>query len=305
MTITTDAAIADVVVIGAGPAGLVGALYLARYRRSVLVVDGGMSRAARIPRSRNVPGFPTGIPGPLLLRRLRRQAEAIGVVISAGKIDVLRQEAGGVFVAEGLNDTWRARNILLATGMKDTPLSIPLAERATRRGIVRWCPVCDGFEAIDRHILIVGNSSDGAEHALFVRTYTSDVTLLLVDSAALASNEAAALEHAGVRVVRGTPARFCLQRQRGELQLEDGVRLQFDVMYPMLGGTPQVSLATDLSARRDEDGRLDVDDLQETSIAGLYAAGDAVSSLNQICVAMAEGAVAATAIHRRLDSNYR
>ena len=305
VTISADVEIADVLVIGAGPAGLVGAVYLSRYRRNVVVVDAGASRAARIPRSRNVPGFPAGIAGPLLLQRLRRQATASGVVVTAGKIDALRHETGGLFVAEGSTRTWRARNLLLATGMKDTPLSIPLPNSATRRGIVRWCPVCDGYEAIDRRILIVGESSHGAEHALFIRSYTNDLTLLLVDGAALAGNDAAALQLAGVRVVHGTPARVRLQRKSGELQLQDGTRLHFDVMYPMLGGTPQVAPATGLGARCGADGRLDVDEFEETSISGLYVAGDAVSSLNQICVAMAQAAVAATAIHRRLGSNYR
>ncbi len=304
MSEARDGEITDVLVIGAGPAGLVGASYLARYRRKVVVVDGGASRAAHIPRSRNVPGFPAGISGPQLLERLRRQAKASGVALTTGKIASLRHESSGLFIANESTRTWRARSVLLATGMHDTPLSIPLPKSATHRSIVRWCPVCDGYEAIDRRVLIIGESRHGAEHALFVRTYTSDLTLLLPDGAALSVRETAALEVAAVRVIRGTPARVRLHRQGGELELQDGERLQFEVMYPMLGGTPRVSLATALGAKCSSDGRLDVDASQETSVPGLYAAGDAVDSLSQICVATAEAAIAATSIHRRLDSNY-
>lgn len=298
----------DVLVIGAGPAGLVGASYLSRYRREVVVIDGGASRAADIPRSRNVPGFPLGISGPQLLQRLRRQAEATGTTITPATIDALRQQPDGQFIASGSGRSWRswrARAVLLATGTKDAPLSIPLPKTATRRGIVRWCPVCDGYEATDRRILIVGAPSDGAKHALFVRTYTRDLTLLLPEDTELTDDDTAAMKQAEVRVVYGTPARARLQRESGDLELKDGTRLPFDVMYPMLGGTPRVSLATGIGANCSDDGRLQVDSDQQTSIPGLYAAGDAVSSLNQICVAMSEAALAASAIHRRLDLNYR
>jgi thioredoxin reductase (NADPH) len=295
----------DVLAIGAGPAGLVGASCLSRYRREVVVIDGGASRAADIPRSRNVPGFPLGISGPQLLQRLRRQAEARGTTITPATIDALRQQPNGQFIASGSGRSWRARAVLLATGTKDAPLSIPLPKTATRRGIVRWCPVCDGYEAIDRRILIVGAPSDGAKHALFVRTYTRDLTLLLPEGTELAADDTASMKQAEVRVVYGTPARTRLKRESGELELKDGTRLPFDVMYPMLGGTPRVQPATQLGANCSDDGRLQADADQQTSIPGLYAAGDAVSSLNQICVAMSEAALAASAIHRRLDSNYR
>ncbi len=305
MTQTKKTTPVDVLVIGAGPAGLVGASYLSRYRREVVVIDGGASRAADIPRSHNVPGFPAGIAGPQLLQRLRRQAEATGAEITNANIDALRQQPDGQFVASGSGCSWRARAVLLATGTKDAQLSIPLPKTATQRGIVRWCPVCDGYEAMDRRILIVGAPSDGAKHALFVRTYARDLTLLLPEGTELANGDTAAMKQAEVRVVFGTPVRARLQRESGELEIKDGTRLPFDVMYPMLGGTPRVSLATELGANCGEDGRLNVDEDQQTSIPGLYAAGDAVSSLNQICVAMSEAALAASAIHRQLDSNFR
>src|SRR6478609_4836054 len=104
----------DCVVVGAGPAGLTAAIYLGRFRRSVLVVDGGASRAAWIPRSHNHPGFPDGIGGKSLLARMRRQAEKFGVEFSSGAVrDLKVLKSGFRLKVEG--EMVRAAKVILAT----------------------------------------------------------------------------------------------------------------------------------------------------------------------------------------------
>lgn len=296
----------DVLVIGAGPAGLVGATYLARYRRRVVVVDGGDSRAALIPRSHNVPGFPAGISGPRLLQRLRKQAQTAGVEITTGKVSALRR-ADGLFHADGLAGPVRARAVLLATGMSDVSVPAELPEPATWHGLVRWCPICDGYESRDRRIVLVGEARHGPSHARFLRTYTRDLTLVLTpEGGAPSAEECAALAAEGITVVQDMPRSVQLASHGGSLRLQSGSDLAFDVLYPMNGGVPHAALATALGARCTEDGRLSVDPVtRETSIPGLHAAGDVVASLNQICVATAEAALAATAIHAALPPNPR
>lgn len=296
----------DAIVIGAGPAGLVGATYLARYRRRILVVDGGDSRAALIPESHNVPGFPAGISGPHLLGRLREQAQAAGVRLTRGTVTGLSLR-DGIFHAQGLAVPASARAVLLATGMSDISVPAHLPEPATWRGIVRWCPICDGYESSDRRIVLVGEAEHGPAHARFLRTYTRDLTLVLTpDGGAPSDTVRAALEADGITVIEDLPVSVTLSGHDGVLHMASGRDVPFEVFYPMNGGVPHAGLATALGARCTQDGRLAVDRVtRETSIPGLHAAGDVVASLNQICVATAEAALAATAIHDALPPNPR
>ncbi len=297
----------DCLVVGAGPAGLVAATYLARYRREVCVVDSGNSRASRIPLSRNVPGFPAGVSGPRLLERIRRQAEAAGIVVCKGMVSSLAHDDGGGFAAEVEGERIRARSVLIATGCTDHEPVPGLTRKATWQGRVRWCPICDGYESLDRRVVLIGDSASGAGHARFLRTYTRDLALVLargqrdIDAA-----ERASLEDSGIEVVSEEPRRIVLLRGvGGRLELVGGRHLPFDIVYPMTGGRPQTALAIGLGARCSRDGRLEVDIRQATSVPGLYAAGDVVASIGQVAVAVAEAAVAATAIHRNLPRNFR
>jgi thioredoxin reductase (NADPH) len=295
----------DCLIVGAGPAGMVAAIYLARYRRNVLVVDDGTSRARHIPRSHNIPGFPDGIPGPEFLQRLRRQADAAGVALRKARIDALQRVAGG-FAATSGAASFRAATALIATGSADHHPIPGLSSRMTWDGKVRWCPICDGYESTDKRIVLVSDATYGPGHALFLRTYTRELTLVIApEERTLAAADRRKLARAKIRLVESAPARVAVGAKQGKLILADGETLAFDVLYPMTGGHGRSAFATGLGARCDRFGALKVDGRQKTSVEGLYAAGDVVSSLRQISVAFAEGAVAATAIHRSLPSNYR
>lgn len=174
----------DCLIIGGGPAGLTAAVYLARFRRRFLLVDGGTSRAALIPVSHNHPGFPDGIGGTALIARQRAQAKRYDAPIVAGDVAGLIREPSGSFIAEFKSSSEpytrrvNARMVLLATGVVDIEPELANVEHAIRRGYVRHCPICDGFEVIDRKIAVIGFGKSGMGEALFMRTYSSDVTLL-------------------------------------------------------------------------------------------------------------------------------
>ncbi len=288
----------DVLIIGAGPAGLTAATYLARFRRRVRVADGGAPRASWIPVSHNMPGFPDGITGSAILKRMTEQAVEYGAVIEAGRVEELRRDGDG-FVARLNGREVRVRAVLLATGVIDHHPDLPGVERAIERSLVRICPICDGYEAIDKAVAVIGEDDKGAREAAFLRTYSDRVTLIHTGPPE-ALGEEAELARLGIELIRAPIDQVRLEGDQVTALSWGGTFRAFDLVYSALGTSPNAALADGLDARTGEDGRLVVDSHQATSVAGLYAAGDVVRGLNQIAVASAEAAVAATAIHNGL-----
>ncbi|HYE45619.1 MAG TPA: NAD(P)/FAD-dependent oxidoreductase [Caulobacter sp.] len=291
----------DALVVGAGPAGLTAAIYLGRYRRRFAVIDSGDSRAAWIPVTHNHPGWPDGIEGTELLARIREQAERYGPDIREGLVEVVKPTDDGFEVTTD-GGVLKAANVLLACGVKDNAPPIPGLEDAVRRALVRICPICDGYEVTGQRVGVIGDSDLGAREALFLLTWTDQVSLIHVGPPdALAARERAQLAKAGVSLIE-TPcdsvrlendalSALCFGPERTE---------RFDALYAALGCTARSDLAVGAGARLDDNGRLFVDDHQQTSVPGLFAAGDLVRGLNQITTAEGEAAIAATAIHNRL-----
>lgn len=293
----------DCLVVGGGPAGATAAIYLARFRRSVLVLDEGKSRCSWIPTTRNHPGYPDGIHGSDLLDRMRTQARRYGARIEPGSVRSVMALDGGGFIAT-LADGRRiqASTLLLATGVIDDQPKVPDLFDAVQRGLIRVCPICDGYEVIDRRIGVIGHGAQAVGEALFMRTYTPHVTLLtLGEPMDLATEMQAALDRAGVSVEEEPAAGVTIADGRiTHVVLRSGRERAFDTLYSALGTLARSSLAAEIGATMDECGRLIVDGHQRASVPGVFAAGDVVSTLNQISVAMGEAAKAATAIHNDL-----
>ena len=142
----------DVLIVGAGPAGLTAGMYLARYRRRVRIVHDGSSRVLWVPRARNVPGFPDGIVGSDLIARMSEHAIRYGTDIAEGRvIEIARGEKdegfrarldGGAMIA--------ARGLILATGVDTNLATLDGGDHRTavQDGILRYCPICDGYEPV-------------------------------------------------------------------------------------------------------------------------------------------------------------
>lgn len=293
--------VVDCLIVGAGPAGLTAAIYLARFRRSLTVVDNGASRASYIPVSHNYPGFPHGISGDELLARLRDQAQRHGVEVTEGQVDSLARDGGGFVASAGASEIF-ARKVLLATGIVDKKPEMSNLREAIRKGAIRLCPICDGFEVCDRRIAVFGPAAQTVNHATFMRTYSSDVTLLMPrGDEPLAPEKLRELEAGGIRFIDEPVCEiFMTADERAGARTESGKEHLFDAIYATLGCRPRADLAKGLGARLSETGELFVDDHLRTSVPGLYAAGDVVSALNQISVATGHAAIAATDIHNQL-----
>jgi thioredoxin reductase (NADPH) len=297
----------DAIIVGAGPGGLTGAIYLGRFLRNFLVIEDGDPRAGWIPRSHNHPGFPDGIPGKALLARMRAQAERYGARFELGFVETLTLDADGVFTLGGGFGQRRAKNVLLATGVNDNEATLPDVYGAVQRGLIRICPICDAYEVRGKAVGVIGAGDFAAREALFIRTYTERLKLLLLGAAnAISEENRAELARAGVEIVETAVERVDCEGDRiTAIAFAGGAVHQFDSLYSALGTTPRSELAHMAGATAAKDGCLWVNDHQMTSVTGLYAAGDVVRGLNQISIAQGEAAIAATDIHNRLRRQER
>ena len=298
-----DSPVLDCLVIGAGPAGLTAATYLSRFHRDFVVVDGGKSRARWIPESHNCPGFPFGVGGTELLVKLRAQAVEYGACIEQGYVARLERDDDGFVATADDGRSWRARYVLLATGVVDVMPAMEGLEQGIESNRVRLCAVCDGYEASDHDIAVLAPADDAIRHAVFLRTFSRQVTAIPSDDSHPSAECAAQAAKAGVTLLPVATAMRC-DADACVVQTEAGEH-RFDTLYPVLGSDAQSALATRFGAEVDELGELLVDRHMQTTVEGLYATGDVVSALNQISVAVGHAAIAATAIHNRLPHNWR
>jgi thioredoxin reductase (NADPH) len=271
----------DCLIVGAGPAGLTAAIYLQRFLRSICVVDSNESRANKIPLSRNYPGFPEGINGKELLALLRTQLAEVGGAVTRGTVTRLQRTSEGHFSAECADRKVEARTVLLATGVIDVEPDIAGYELVKDSGLIRFCPVCDGYEFTDERVGVIGTGAHGRRECDFIRGFSERVTYVALD--------------AGPK-----PVRIACDHGSIGIELADGSSKRFDVVYCALGCKVRSTLALDLGASHDEQNCCIVNAHQETSVEGLFAAGDVVSGLDQLAVAAGQAAIAATAIHNRL-----
>jgi len=291
----------DCLIIGGGPAGLTAAIYAARFRLSVCVIDAGRGRAEQIPLTRNHAGFPDGVSGAELVQRMRRQAEKWGAELFSGVVEQLASRPDG-FAASYNGGDVTARTVLLATGVTNhrPAMSESVHAEALAAGRLRYCPVCDGFEVIDQSVAVIGTGSRGAKEALFLRSFTDRVTLIAPEGRhQLAPKERQVLAEARVVLADGPLEAIALEPVGLRLTFGAEVHL-FESVYPALGSTVHSELAAVLGAAVTADGCVKVDAHQRTSLAGLYAAGDVVIGLDQISHAMGEAGVAATTMRNDL-----
>lgn len=301
MAAVPDEDLYDCLVIGGGAAGLTAAVYLGRYRRRAIVIDDGGSRIAKIPRTRNVIGFPDGIEGPELLQRMRLHAGRYGAQLEIGRVERLERATDGGFEAWAGSRHVRARKVLIATGARDIEPDVPGLAPALKAGVVRYCPVCDGYETQGQRVAVMGRAGHGLREALFVAGFGNEVTWLALQSEhVMAEAELQPLRGAGIRIEDRPPRQIHCGPKQVLVEVAGGEQLAFDTLYPALGLVHSSGLATALGARSRANGQLEVDDHYETTVPGLFAAGDVAVDLNQINVAAGQAAIATTAIHNSL-----
>lgn len=304
----------DCIVIGAGPAGLSASLFLARYRRRVLTFHHNSPRNLY---SHGVHGFlgHHGIMPEQLLARGRDEVTTHGGLIVEGcvtKVEKLGDERFRVSTGDdddkneraAVTQTFEARRILLATGLRDLTPDCP--GFADFYGVtVHHCPDCDGYEVSDKRVAVLGHGESGIGFTLGLLTWTDKLTLLIDgDAEGVADEHRERLARFSIPVREERIASLEGDREKKLLKrvvFESGDALPCDALFFNLGTLMAGDLHEKLGCKLDaECGLVAVDDEQQTSVRGVYAAGDITPHSQLAVVAAAEGAMAAIHIHKSL-----
>ncbi|MCH7953718.1 MAG: FAD-dependent oxidoreductase [Chloroflexi bacterium] len=303
----------DLIVVGSGPAGLTAALYAAREGFDTLVIErGGVGgQAAVTERLDNFPGFPEGISGDEFADRLQRQAERFGVEILSAQ-DVTKVDVDEVYrlvqTADGTE--YRAFAVLLALGSTYRRLGIEGEDDFIGAG-VHFCATCDGAFYRDKDVMVVGGGNSAGEESLFLTRFVRKVTIVTRDPQLSASRVIAekVRAHPQIEIITSSsPSVF-----KGKDRLETVVVKNVDTgeeteMHPsgvfvFIGLSPNTGFVKDL-VQTDEFGFIVAEDNLETSLHGVFAAGDTrCGSTKQAASAAGEGAAVALGIRKYLESH--
>ncbi|WP_405217749.1 NAD(P)/FAD-dependent oxidoreductase [Agrococcus sp. Ld7] len=301
---------ADVVVIGAGPAGLAATLNLARQQRTVVMLDSNRPRHAATLQSH---GFITrdGI-SPLELRTQGRDEVLRYPTVTHERTRVTQIAAvdGGFSVqaeqpGSRAESETRAAAVLIATGLSET-LPVSQQVRPWYGTSLHSCMDCDGYDKRGQPLALIGETDDLADRAMVIRRHTDDLAVFTNGSDAVdAAGEARLAEH-GVTLVR-TPI-AAIEGDRDGMQaivLEDGSRSVRTGGFVRPWWHAQIEFAASLGLETDEDGLVIVDRAQRSSVEGVYAAGDITPGFRQLAVAAGAGTIAASVINRDLIARGR
>lgn len=290
----------EAIVVGGGPAGLSAALWLARYRRPTLVIDSGEPRNEAAWAVHGYPGLED--PHPEELRQLIRcQAEDAGARIREGTVASITGGKDAFELALGDGDTVGARRVVLAYGRHDRVPDIPGIDALYGRSVFH-CPDCDGPLVAGETVGVLGRDRPAAALALYLLTW-AERTVLMTNGLEpdLPDGAAATLDRHGVEIRREPVTRLTgTDGQLERAELAGAGDLPLGALFFHWGSHPSSALGPATGCDCSESGDLLVDSSLETSVAGIYAAGDIVGRPHLATSAVAGGVRAALALHRSL-----
>jgi len=301
--------IRDMVIIGGGPAGLTAGIYASRALMNVVLFEKGVYGGQMLTTAHleNYPGFPDGIGGFELADLMHKQAEAFELPIEYRSVDKIRKE-GDLFILDSGADEIQTKTVVVATGATPNKLGVPGEEKLTGRG-VSYCATCDGALYRERTVAVIGGGDSAVEEALFLTRFASRVHIVhrrdqlravpLISKRALENDKITMEWNTVMTEVRG-------EEDVKELLLKDVKTgetrsLEADGVFIYVGITPITDFVSEL-AQLDPGGYIVTDQTMQSSVPGLYAAGDVRSgSIRQVSTAVGDGATAAFYAYKYLE----
>ena len=307
-----DTTVHDLVVIGAGPAALSAAVYATREDIDTVLLEKGAvgGLAAVTDWIDNYPGFSKGISGLDLAQELEGQAERFGAKIEYAEVTSV-EDAGEVKRITTFDGEFRAKTVLIATGTDYKKLGVPGEAEYYGRG-VHYCATCDGAFYRDKRLVVVGGGNSGVQEALFLTRFATHIDLL-VRSTVKASE---VLQHElerndKITVHLNTTIDEIVGQEKKVVKVvgnRDGLPAEFetDGVFVFIGLIPNTKFLKETDVKLDEQGFVVTDLSLQTSIPGVYCAGDVRSGATmQIATAVGEGATAALQIRHYLQEHAR
>ena len=292
----------DVVIVGGGPAGLSAALVLGRCRRRVLLCDVGQPRNQASRAVHCLLGHEGMSPSDLLAKGRLQLEQYPTVTARVDRVTDITPSGNRFSVACADGFTVMARKILLTTGLIDEVPRLQGIERLYGRS-VHHCPYCDGFEHRDQPLAVYGAGDKGAGLALMMKQWSSDVLLCTDGPSSVSPSMRARLQQHGITVC-SEPISRLEGTDDGALKaihLQSGKVLNRAAIFFATGCRQASALSASLGCARDKKGGIITDPVtEESSVRGVYVAGDASREVLLVAVAIAEGAKAAVAINRAL-----
>lgn len=307
----------DIIIIGAGPAGLTAGMYAGRQNSKTLVIDKGMAGGLglEVPMMQNYPGFDM-IAGMELIQKMKAQSENYCEIMENTVIDSIEKTDDGFLLKtknspllmtsddEG-NKEFLTKSIILATGASHRHLNVPGEEEFLGRGVA-YCATCDGMFFIGRDVLMVGGGNSAAQEALYLNNLGCNVKLVhRRDELRSEHHLQNALKENGIEVLWNST----IEEIKGDMAVEsvtllrDGKEEDYktDAVFIAIGDDPSNDLAKELGVALDDAGYIITDKNQSTNVDGIYAAGDITGGVKQWIVACGEGAVAAISAYEFLN----
>lgn len=273
----------DVIIIGAGPAGISAGLYTQRANQKTLIIYNEKSSLEKASKIENYYGFPNGISGKELYQNGIMQAKNLGIELK--KEEVIKiEKIKETFEVSTSNRKYISRNVILATGNKKNTPDIKGIKELEGKGI-SYCAICDGFFYRGKDVAVLGSGDYAISEVNDLLNVANKITILtnkkkVPDFRA----ENVKVETRGVIAVKG-------ENQLESIELEDGTKLEVDGLFIAQGVAGSTDFARKLGALV-KDNKIVVSDKMETTIQGLYACGDCIGGIYQIAKAINEGMIA-------------
>jgi thioredoxin reductase (NADPH) len=310
-TTENGADVYDVVIVGAGPAGLTAGIYTSRGRLKAACLERNMSggQIALTDLVENYPGFPEGISGFDLAQKMREQAEKFGAVLrEIEAVSELRPEDDGTYTVVTDREEIRARSVILAPGVEPRRSGIPGEAEFIGRG-VSWCATCDGALYRGRTVAVIGGGDSAVEEGMFLTKFADKVYLVhrrdelraaeIAQERAFANPKMEFVWDSVPRKIDGAEMVEALEVENVKSGEERTLAVNGVFMY--IGQIPNTQWLKD-TLEIDEQGYIVTDGMLRTSLPGVFACGDArANPLKQIAMAVGEGALAAVQAERYLD----
>lgn len=256
----------DVIIIGAGPAGVTASLYTSRANLKTLIFDNETSSVKVTPKIENYYGFENGISGKELYENGVKQARNLGVEVIKEEVVNIKIEEN-IFIVQTLYKEFTAKSVILATGNKKNKPKIENIEKFEGRG-VSYCAICDGFFYRGKDVAVIGSGNYAVSEAKELETIVKSVQIIKEKVISIKGKD---------RVE--------------EIELEDGTNLKTDGIFIALGVAGSTDFAKKLGARV-ENNKIVVNEKMETTVKGLFACGDCTGGIYQISKAIYEGTIA-------------